>query len=225
MFTDSVLPACPERTSCSRMMGGPGTPPASAGQMISSVLPAASLASTTPPSAGRTASAPNVKLPPTPPPALKLAVPEMKLTAGALPVAQPPSVFMVPAATSPTISIRSRSMRFCGTEASATATAPPRPASEAHGAAPGAGGGGAPPLPGPLANGLVVALPGPTSESVIPDRLQAPSEREARSPATTSAAWAVNRNFEDDTFMGMPPVRLGSHGTRSARGAARQGGG
>ena len=57
-------------------------------------------------------------------------------------------------------------------------------------------------MPGPFANGLVVALPGPTSESVIPDRLQAPSEREARSPATTSAAWAVNRNFEDDTFMG-----------------------
>src|SRR5262244_4584077 len=99
-------------------------------------------------------------------------------------------------------------------DADTTLIAPPSPAIEAHGSAAGGGtgggGGGLPAWPGPFANGLVVVLPGPTRASE-PERLQAPSESEASRPA---AASRVVNTFGDEAFMGVPPVRVGSHGMR-----------
>src|SRR5205814_1012381 len=69
--------------------------------------------------------------------------PEMNCTAGTALVAQPPTASMVPAATSPTTSMRSRSSRNCGTLAATVTTLPPRPVSDAHGLVLGGGGAGA----------------------------------------------------------------------------------
>src|SRR5262245_33469423 len=205
-FTDSVLPAWPERASWTRMIGGPTTGgTASVGQMISSTLPAASVDSSTPASPTPGASGPNVPEKPRPPLPLTDAVPEMKLTVGARPVEQPAILASVPAATSPATSMRSRPIRFCGTEPLPT-TAPPKPAIETQGSAAGGGAGGGGFLPWPLANATAPPwVAGPVSESVA-ERLQAPRPSATTSDATARSASSRSGDLAN-LFMGVPPVR------------------
>src|SRR5262245_59861033 len=101
--------------------------------MISSTLPAASVASSTPASPTPGANAPNVDEADRPPPLLADPLPETNVTVGARAVEQPPILASVPAARSPAISIRNRFTRFCGTEPAPPTTAPPNPAIETQG--------------------------------------------------------------------------------------------
>src|SRR5262245_54269244 len=138
----SSVPACTpafHATRFVRIVGGPGGRPARAGQMISSTLPAASVASTTPGSAGTgTISAPNVSGPPGiadvfVPANVTLTVPEGYVTLGTALVEQPPIAFTQPSGTSPTRSMRRRPVRNCGTVAETSDSAPPSPSMFAHG--------------------------------------------------------------------------------------------
>src|SRR2546423_817918 len=129
-------PACTaglQATRFVRNVGGPGGKPASAGQMIWSTSPAASVASTTPASAGTGgANAMNVSGPPgmtevVVPANVTLHVPETNETVGAALVAHGPIRLTQPSGTSPTRSTRRRPVRNCGTLAAVTTTAPPNP--------------------------------------------------------------------------------------------------
>ena len=100
-----------------RNVGGPGGRPASAGQMIWSTFPAASVASTTPGSAGTgDVNGANVSAPPgmtefVDPVSVTLQVPEMNDTDGVALVVQPPIAFTHPSGMSPTRSTRRRPVR------------------------------------------------------------------------------------------------------------------
>src|SRR5260221_4454771 len=85
---------------------------------------------------------------------------------------------MVPAATSPVTSMRSRVARNWAIEALALTTVPPRPVSDTQGGA--TGGGLWPPLPLPEAKPTAPSFRGPVRESVTCwERLHAPSPRAA----------------------------------------------
>src|SRR5262245_40230376 len=120
-------------------MGGPGGNPASAGQMIWSTLPAASVASTTPGSAGTGInSAVNVSGPPGMtdvfvPDSVTLQVPEMNETAGGATDVHVPIALSQPAGMSPTRSTRRRPVRNWGTAAVVRTTSPPSPPMFAQG--------------------------------------------------------------------------------------------
>src|SRR5205823_11228666 len=98
-----VCTAAVQDTRFRRRTGGPAGRPASAGQMISSTLPAASVASTTPLSAGGTASGPNASGPARPvtepplPVSVTSPVPEMNAAEGTALVAQAPRALIQPA--------------------------------------------------------------------------------------------------------------------------------
>src|SRR5262245_28235271 len=154
--------------------------------MISSTSPFGASATSTPGSPGTWSSGPNASLTLTPAPET-VPRPEMKLTVEATDE-QGPSLLIVPAATSPVISMRSRAARFWTTAASTATTDPPKPVSETQGSAAGGGvpggggGGGVPAWPGPFANATAPLCAGPVSEST-PERLH-----ELIAIAETSAA-------------------------------------
>src|SRR5262245_2261696 len=98
--------------------------------MISNSFPAASVAITIPGSPGAVANATNVSGPPgmmevVVPASVTSQVPEMNDTVGARAVAHGPVALNQPSGTSPTMSIRRRPVRNCGTSAKTTSTAPP----------------------------------------------------------------------------------------------------
>src|SRR5215831_6868223 len=139
----SANPVCTAALHEARLMrslGGPGARPASAGQMICSLLPAASVASTVPASTGTgTASGPNVSGPPAlvtdvvVPASTTLQVPEMTETVGAAEMAQGPMALIHPSGTSPSRSMRSRPVRNWGTVADTRTAAPPKLFTDLHG--------------------------------------------------------------------------------------------